>query len=112
MIYLETLLITLMVVAVIDISGFYEEMSSMVKRWLTNGKLSKPFYVKPWCCSLCMSHHINLLYIIITGNFSLLIWAYILGLAVLTPVFKEAIMALRNFLLKIICDMEDWFHLV
>lgn len=111
MIYLDLFLITLMVVAVIDISGFYEEMSSMIKKWLTKGKFNEPFYVKPFCCSLCMSWWINLIYIIVTGNFSLLLMAYILGLAVMTPVFKEIIVAVRNACLKIVCDIEDWFEL-
>lgn len=112
MIYLNLFLITLIVVLVIDISGFYEEMYLMIKRWLTKGRFTEEVkYIKPFSCSLCSSWWINLIYIIITGNFSLLLVAYILGLAVFTPIMKELILFIRTFMLKVICELEDWFQL-
>lgn len=111
MLYLDLFLITLMTVIVLDVSGFYEEMYTMFKKWLTNGKFTQVDYIKPWSCSFCMSHHINLIYIIVIGQFSLLNWAFILGLSVMTPVIKEIIIFIRSFLIKILCEMEEYFQL-
>ena len=112
MIYIHTLLITLITVIILDISGFYEEMYLTLKKWLTNGKFNNEVaYIKPFSCSFCMSWWINLAFIIISNAFSIYTLAYILGLSVLTPVIKEVVIALRNFLLKVICDIEDWFQL-
>lgn len=112
MIYIDILLIAFIVVAVLDVSGFYDEVYLMVKRWLTGGRFaSEVNYIKPWSCSLCMTHHIALIYVIIAGAFSLGVWAYIMMVALLTPVIKEAVFFIRDFILKVFTEMTEYFQL-
>lgn len=99
MIYIDLLVICLMVVFVIDLSGFVDDGIEPLL-----GKIFKTSNVKlkkPWGCSLCMSHHINLLYIIITGTFSIPMWGYVCLLSFMTPVFNNLLIGLRDFLIKI-----------
>ena len=110
MIYINILLIAFIMVAVLDISGFYDEMYLMVKRWLTGGKLKNDVnYIKPWSCSLCMTHHIAFIYMLVAGAFSLHLWAYILLVSLMTPVIKEIVMFTREFLIKVLIELENYF---
>lgn len=112
MIYIDILLIAFIVVAVLDVSGFYDEVYLIAKKWLTGGKFtSEVNYIKPWSCSLCMTHHIALIYVIIAGAFSLGIWAYIMLVALFTPVIKEVIMFVKHFILKVFSEMTEYFQL-
>jgi hypothetical protein len=49
-----------------------------------------------------MNWWIGLVYIIVAGQFSLLLVAYILLLSVMTPVIKESIMLIKDLILKLI----------
>ena len=112
MIYIDILLIAFIVVAVLDISGFYDEVYLIAKKWLTGGKFtSEVNYIKPWSCSLCMTHHIALIYVIIAGAFSLGMWAYIMFVALFTPVIKEVIMFVKHFILKLFSELTEYFQL-
>lgn len=94
---LNLLIITLMIVYVLDISGFVDDGVQPFFRKHFKGQLK----TKPFLCSLCMSHWIGLLYIIITGTFSIPMWGYVCLLSLLTPVFYNLLIGLREFLLKI-----------
>ena len=94
---LNLLIITLMIVYVLDISGFVDDGIQPFFRKHFKGQLK----TKPFLCSLCMSHWIGLLYIIITGTFSIPMWGYVCLLSLLTPVFYNLLIGLREFLLKI-----------
>lgn len=110
MIYLDIFLISFIMVAVLDISGFYDEMYLIVKKWLTGGKLKNDVnYIKPWSCSLCMTHHIAFIYMLIAGAFSLHLWAYILLVSLMTPVIKEVVIFIREFLVKVLIELENYF---
>ena len=86
-----------MIVYVLDISGFVDDGIQPFFRKHFKGQLK----TKPFLCSLCMSHWIGLLYIIITGTFSIPMWGYVCLLSLLTPVFYNLLIGLREFLLKI-----------
>lgn len=94
---MNLLIITLMIVYVLDISGFVDDGVQPFFRKHFKGQLK----TKPFLCSLCMSHWIGLLYIIITGTFSIPMWGYVCLLSLLTPVFYNLLIGLREFLLKI-----------
>lgn len=104
-------LITLMVVFVLDMTDFYDNMSSALRSFLTKGRMKSPVYVKPWCCSLCMSHHINFLVMLCTGHFSLLHWFLILLFAVLTPLWRNIIQFCMSFAEKVLEEMRIYFHI-
>lgn len=99
----DVILLTIIVVCIVDVSGFVDSLKSAIKYLVTGGKMSDPNYsLKPIDCSLCMSFWTNLVYIIATGQFSLWILAFILLCSVMTPVIKDIIFTIRDILTKLI----------
>lgn len=90
-------IIALMIVYVLDLSGFVDDgIQPFFKRHF-HGTLK----TKPWLCSLCQTHHIGVLYLIITGTFSIPMWGYVCLLSFLTPVWYNLLLGLKEFLMKI-----------
>lgn len=101
------ILIQAMVVFVLDLSGFVDDgIQPFFRRWL-GGNLK----TKPWLCSLCMTHHICLLYILFTGQFSIYLWAFICLLAWLTPVTKDILITVKDILNKALRIISIYLHL-
>ena len=99
----DVILITLIVVCIVDVSGFIDTIKSLLKRIMTGGKMSGSDYsLKPIDCSLCMSFWTNLIYTIATGQFSLWILAFILLCSVMTPVISDLIFTIRDLIRKLI----------
>lgn len=94
---LNLLIITLMIVYVLDISGFVDDGIQPFFRKHFKAQLK----TKPFLCSVCMTHWIGLLYIIITGTFSIPMWGYVCLLSMLAPVFYNLLIGIKEFLLKI-----------
>ena len=99
---LDMLLIAVCCVIVIDITGFPDAVTSMIKRWMTDGKLSEPFELKPFTCSLCSSWWLCLAWCILTHNVTLLAVTTALLVAVSTPVINAAIRALLDLAMALI----------
>jgi len=106
-ILLQLLVIQVMIVFVLDLSGFVDDGIQPFFRKHLGGNLKS----KPWLCSLCQTHHICLLYIIFTGQFSLYLWGYICLLAWLTPVTKDILILLREFILKALDAISIYFNI-
>jgi hypothetical protein len=102
MIYINLLLIGIIITFVLDTSGFYGEFTSIISGWMTNGQIKKPIMIKPFCCSLCMTFWIGLVYIIISGGFSILNLAYLCLVAYMTPIYNDLMILLRDTITKII----------
>lgn len=99
----DVILITIIVVCIVDVSGFIDTIKSLLKRIMTGGKMSDPNYsLKPIDCSLCMSFWTNLIYTIATGQFSLWILTFILLCSVMTPVIRDIIFTIRDLMIKLI----------
>lgn len=103
---IDILLIAVIVVIVVDISGFIDELKSGIKRLMTNGKMSDPNYsLKPIDCSFCLQFWISLIYI--NKDITLLMLAYILLVATLTPVIRDLILFCRELMIYIIRKIQD-----
>lgn len=103
---LELFLITVITVIVIDISGVVDSIKSGLKSWLTNGRMKDPNYsLKPIDCSFCINFWSGLVYLLVTGTFSLWLVTWVLLLSVLTPVIKDTIILVRETFLKIISKL-------
>lgn len=65
---LNTLFITVIIVLIIDISGFIENLKRLIFR-LLNGKSVKykDFNLKPVDCSFCLSFWVNLIFLVVNG---------------------------------------------
>jgi hypothetical protein len=65
-------------------------------------KTDKEIKDKPFFCSLCMTHHIGVLYLLIAGHFTLFNWLFVCLFAFLTPIIKEIFYLLNALMLTII----------
>lgn len=90
-------IISMMVVYVLDLSGFVDDGIQPFFRKHFKG----PLKTKPFLCSMCMTHHIGLIYILITGKFSIPMWGFVCLLSFLTPVWNNLLIGLKEFLIKI-----------
>lgn len=100
---IELLIITALIVFIIDLSGFVNEMERIIGRWLKcTVRIPKPF-----SCSLCSSWWAGLIYLIIVGRFTILWIGYVALLAFLTPVIYNILQFLRDGLNRIINWLYD-----
>lgn len=100
---IDLLLIAVVIVCIVDISGFTQSWKSSLKRLLTGGRMSDPNYsLKPFDCSFCLTFWSGVVYMLITHSFSLWMTSYLLGICVMTPVIRDLIILVRETLLKII----------
>lgn len=91
---IDLFLITLIIVFIIDISGFIDEMETILSKWL-KGKARVP---KPFSCSLCMTWWTGLIYLLIIGEFTLLWIATVALFAILSGVLATLLICVRETL--------------
>ena len=94
---IDILFISIICVCIIDLSGFVQEMERMLKKWLKiqKGDVKIP---KPFSCSLCMTFWSGLIYLLMTGQFTLLMVAYLLVVSVLTPEIQNVILTIKDLI--------------
>ena len=96
--YLNLFYLTTIIVFIIDIAGFIEEVELLLGKWLKiKAKIPKPF-----SCSLCTTWWGGLLYIIILGKFNLFNIMIIALFSILTPILKNIIIFTKEFINYII----------
>lgn len=100
----KLLLITLATVHIIDLSGFIHTIKRTILKIL--GKPYQEFSLKPFDCSYCMTHHISVIYLLCINELTLLNYVMVLFLAFLTPVMRDLMIWLRDFLTRIV----DWIY--
>ena len=109
MILTNLLILQAIVVFVIDLSGAISDMvEPLLGRIFHQPKVTLK---KPFSCSLCTTFWLGLLYIAIYGHFTLPYIAYVCLLAWLTPVTKDIIIILKEYLLKALDQIAIYFHL-
>lgn len=92
-------IIALTVVYVIDLSGFIQEaVEPFLARMF---KMHQVRLKKPWGCSRCMTLWTTLLYIAITGHFTIPTIGFCFLLSFLTPFFNNIMIALMDWLLNL-----------
>lgn len=107
MIVLDLLLIAVIVVCIVDISGFVNSIKSALNKVITNGRFSNFNYsLKPIDCSLCMSWWIGLIYLIIYNSVSLLNITILLLIAVSTPIINDVIRLIQDLITKLLQMIE------
>lgn len=93
MIYLKLALIAFIVVILVDVSGFIETLQKGLKRWL---KLNSLPTLKPFSCSFCMTHHVSVIFLLLTHNFNIFTYSTVLLLSALTPVINLLFWKIRE----------------
>lgn len=101
MIYLNALALMVICVIIIDLTTATDTITSWLRYFLTKGKFRTPMELKPFTCSLCMSHWVNVIYFLALGQFTILNYLYILVLALFTNVIRE-------LFIKIISKIQQW----
>lgn len=107
MIWINLLCIAVIVVFVVDISGFPDTLKKLYWRWLFKDKPYKDFQFKLIDCSLCLTHHFCVLFALITGQFSLLVWMYICMLSMLAKCLKGLMVLVSDIIIKAENKIED-----
>ena len=108
---IDCLLITIIFVIITDQLHFWEEFSSSLKSLITKGKFKSPIRCKILECSTCQSWWVNLIYIIIIGEFSIFMIGYILLLSWSAPVINSIFTLLKNLFLKLINTIANKLNL-
>lgn len=97
-ILVNLLLIQFILVFITDYSGFPEDfIKNNLKKVFKIGEPSKIF-----TCSLCQTTWFGLLYLLITGHFTIPFIAFNFLLAALTPVTLDLVWLVRDFLTSLI----------
>lgn len=105
--FLDLFLITIIIVYIIDLSGFIEELEKILSKWL-NIKAQIP---KPISCSLCMTWWTGLIYLIIFHKFTLIWICCVALLSFLTPFFYNALLLIRDILNTLIDKLYKFLRL-
>ena len=94
----DLFLIQFIIVNLIDLSGFIQELETMLGKWLhIRAKIPKPF-----SCSYCLTWWVGLIYLIATGNFTLPYIAILLTFSYLTECTRELIYLFNDIIIKIL----------
>ena len=107
MTYLNILLIAFIAVFIIDISGVVDHITAAIAGWLTKGAVKKPFQLKPFTCSLCMTFWTSIIYVICIGEWSAIITAYICLIAFLTPRIADLMRVVDALLAKLFSNLIE-----
>ena len=100
--YLNIICITLIFVIGLDILHFWDDFSKIISGLITKGKVHKVFCEKPCGCSTCMSFWTNIIYMFVSGNFSVLNILIIIVLAMFTHEIGGLIFMLKSWIDKLI----------
>lgn len=94
--YIDILILDLVVVWIVDLSGFTASWMGAVSRFI--GKPVRP--IKPFACSLCMSWWTGIVYAIATGCLSIPVVGYCALLAYLSFPISQLLIFIHETLLK------------
>lgn len=94
--YIDILLLSLVVIFIVDLSGFTQSWLNALSRWL--GRTVREF--KPFSCSLCSVWWTAIVYAIVTGNFTIPVIAYAALLAFLSFPISQLLIFIQETLLK------------
>ena len=96
--YIDLFEITVIVVIIVDISGFIDSVKTLIGKVLgiNNVKL------KPFDCSFCVNWWVSLIYLLITNELTITTVMVTLLLSTITPIIKDAIYLIRDSIGKAI----------
>ena len=102
--YIDLFEITVIVVIIVDISGFIDSIKSFVGKVLgiNNVKL------EPLDCSFCLNFWLSLAYLLITNELTITAVMVTLLLSTMTTIIKDAIYLIRDIFGKIILKINDF----
>ena len=99
---LSILFIAIILVFCIDLSGAMDKANRWVWSKLYKGIKYIDWTIPLFGCSLCCTWWASLLYILVTGQLSFLMIAYIALIAFMTPIIKDIMILLKDASTKLI----------
>ena len=96
--YIDLFEITIIVVIIVDISGFIDSIKTLIGKVLGINNVS----LKPFDCSFCLNFWVSLIYLLITNELSITAVMVTLLLSTMTPVIGDLVYLIRDFLGKAI----------
>lgn len=97
---IDILCIATIIVFIVDLSGFQDTVKRWIWRWLKGDLPYRDFEMRIPFCSMCMTHHICVIYALICGQFTLPIWLFICCVAFLTRQIKGLLQVVSDMLIK------------
>lgn len=108
MIFLKLLIINLVVILIVDLSGFVQSLKRAVSRLFTKGKFNTDNYrIKPFDCSYCMTFWSLLLYLLLTHELTFITVFYTIVITHFTDVTKQVLLLLKDLSIKLIDTIYD-----
>ena len=101
MIYLELLALAFIVVYIVDETGIVDSFKTTLKRWLNT---KSDITLKPLDCSLCMTHWVCLIYVLLFGALDIFIYLYILFLSCNTDNIYTLIQKVNEAISRLLGD--------
>lgn len=92
----DLLLLSLVVVWIVDVSGWTDTWLGWLSRWLGHTVRE----LKPFSCSTCMTWWTGIVYLLSTGRFCITLVAYVAGLAFLAFPISQLLIFIREKLLE------------
>ena len=99
MVLINCILITICVVFIVDLSGIMIELETSLQKIL---KTDKKLKLKPISCSLCMTHHTCVIYLLCVNQFSIMTYTFVCMLAFISPIIKDTLILFKDLIIKII----------
>lgn len=96
--YIDLFEITVIVIIIVDISGFVDSVKTLIGKVLHINNVS----LKPIDCSFCMNFWASIGYLVITNELSITAVMVALLLSTMTPIIKDAIYLMRDLIGKAI----------
>ena len=96
--YLKLFEITVIVVIIVDISGFVDSVKTLIGKVLHINNVS----LKPIDCSFCLNFWVSMAYLLITNELTITAIMVTLLLSTMTPIIKDAIYLIRDSIGKAI----------
>ena len=100
---LNLILLQIIVVFIVDISGAIDSLKSGLKWVLTKGAMKGSNYdLKPLSCSLCSSWWACLIYLLVTGHFTIPFIAFVAFQCTFCTQIKDTILCVGDLITKVI----------
>lgn len=106
MIVINILLIQAILCFIIDLSGFIQSLESGLSK-LLKFKVSIP---KPFSCSLCSGFWINLLFLLITGNFTIPYIAIVSAVSFFSKTISGTLLWIQEFFIHLLDILNRWIR--
>lgn len=102
MFYINVLCVAVICVCFCDIFQVWDNITAEIMYWITKGKIRKPFQIKVFQCSLCLSHHINVIIMFLMSCVSLPNYLYIVILSFFTPIIKNILLTVEEKIINLL----------